>query len=450
MRNPRKNTRLRSLAVLAALLATGCDQPTRGTPPLRPMLHTEVEDPQTVAPPGWEEWTDASVDPHRYPGTDGAVLAVEDDDAFELTTPEGLIYSTYNALTKGETARIHALALDEDGLVSFARVPSNRSEERAEALQEALASLARGFFPESSTDARPDGLASLIQPALLTLGPPRNVDGAIVPSLAEADMVSGSTLRVHILGTSIDFEIQFPRLIKDSDGRWWLSEAPRVSNTWSDFRRPGLDLKPELLLSQHAAFPFDVGNYWHYEVKVLSAGNAANADDVQPTRALGYRDTVADIYNGSSWLVATIRRTFADPARTPQTRYLLVTTRHIYPCTLECYRRRSNLTFLLGYMSRTTPFLIQPATRTQSWREGGRVTSGARAGRERATRVAELQPSEIVVPAGAFAQNVLLRAADGGTGPSFVFVNGVGIVREEQRDAAGIQQANLVQYRIFR
>lgn len=450
MRDPRTLFSTLALsALLGASALVGCDSSPRVEPPLRPLLHTENGDDEPRAPEGWEAWLDTHYDPHAFPSEVFDPNAEDDEQRYDLKTPDGLIYAAYDALSRGDTAALLALSLDEEGLITLARVPNARGAERAENLRLSLRSLVQSFHPESATDARPDGLSGLIQPASLALGPPRYVDGKLAESMDVAEMVSGSLLRVHILGSSIDFDVRVPRLLRDADGRWWIGEPLQVSDTWESFRRPGLALKPELLMAQHAAFPFDVGNYWHYEVKSIPLDGSTRQEDVQPTRALSYRDTVSDVHNGSNWLVVSLRRTFADPARTPETRHLVITARHIYPCTNECWRRRQNLTFLVGYMTRTTPMLIQPAMRTQSWREGGRAAGTGRAG-GRATRVAELSDQTLVVPAGAFSQSVLIRDADGGTGPTIYFSNGVGILREERRQGATLHQANLVQYRIFR
>lgn len=431
-------------------ILVGCDERRPSEPPLRPLLHTENGNTEAVAPPGWEDWLDTSLDPHALPGFVPQEYGRGAEVQYELTSPEGVIYAAFAALTRGDTTTLLSLALDEEGLVTLARVPSARGAERAESLRKSLAEMVRAFHPESATDARPDGLAGLIEPSSLVLGAPRMIDGKIADSLESAQMISSSVLRIHVLNSTIDFDIRIPRLIKDLDGRWWIADAPQVSETWTSFRRPGLDLKPELLMAQHAAFPFDVGNYWHYEVKTVPLAGQVKPEDVQPTRALSYRDTVSDVFNGTNWLVVSLRRTFADPARTPEIRHLIVTPRHVYPCTTECWRRRENLTFLVGYMGRTTPLIIQPALRTQAWREGGRVTGTARSGNQRATRVAELNSEPMVVPAGAFEKSVQIRDADGGSGPTIHFANGVGILREERRDGATLHQANLVQYRIFR
>lgn len=438
---------VRSLALVAAtaVAASACNdsRTPRSEPPLRPLLYTEnhVGLPDL---PGWELWTEPNLDPHAYPG-----IAAERrhqravGDAYDLRSPEGVMRAAYEAATRGDLDRLLALALDEQGLITYARVPIARAPERHEALTRSLEAFMRHFRPDSATDARPDGLSGLIQPTAITLGAPRTTDGAIVEDRDAATMYSANTLRVHVLSSTIDFDLRFPRLLKTDEGDWKIAEAPTVSDTWEAFRRPGLDLKPELLDAEHAPFPFDVGNYWHYEVKLVPLDGTTAADDVAPTRALAYRDTVSEVFHGSVYQVVALRRTFSDPARSPETRQLLVTTRHIYPCSGECYRRRDNLNFLIGYMGRTTPLLVSPSLRSHGWREGGRAGG-------RTTRVAEVSPVPIIVPAGSFNQVVHIRRADGGTGSSVYFTDGIGILREEQRQGAVLQQANLVQYRILR
>lgn len=448
MRNLHRSLRSLAGAVLLSTLATtGCDNNSyrSDNQPLRPLLYTESE--QSLQPfelEGWELWTTPDLDPHAYPG-----IALEQEkrmmsgDAFDHRSPEGLIRAAYVAATRGDLAMLQSLALDEEGLTTIARVPTSRAAARHQALQRSLEEFMRLFRPESATDARPDGLSGLIQPSGIQLGPPRRIDGSIVADVADAEMYSANTMRIHVLSSTIDFDVRFPRLLKDESGEWRLSEAPTVSDTWQSFRRPGLDLKPELLDAEHAPFPFDVGNYWHYELKQLPLDGSESPEEVAPTRALAYRDTVSEIYSGNIYNVVTLRRTFADPARDSEIRHLLVTTRHIYTCSRECYRRRENLSYLLGYMGRSTPLFVFPANRNHAWREGGR-TGG------RSTRIAETSDVPIIVPAGSYGASVHIRHADGGTGASIYFAEGVGVLREEQRHGAQLHQANLVQYRILR
>lgn len=439
------NPRLLASIALAATLAACDPNVAPSEPPLRPLLFTESAPIDEFNADGWELWTTPGLDPHAYPGVAATQRqAALDGDAFDLRSPEGTIRTAFAAATRGDTAQLHRLALDAEGLVAIARVPPSSAVERAENLQRALDDFTRLFRPDSATDARPDGLSGLIQPTNIQIGAPRTVDGALVRDADDAEMHSANLMRVHILSSTIDFDVRFPRLLKDANGEWKLSDAPSVSDTWLDFRRPGLDLKPELMAGEHAPLPFDVGNFWHYELRLLPL-NATEEADIAPTRALAYRDTVSEIFQGQGGIlqVVTLRRTFADPARNAETRNLLVTARHIYPCTNECYRRRENLSFLLGYMGRTTPLFVFPANRDQSWREGGRA-------RGRALRVAELMPEVVTVPAGSFRDTVHIRHADGGTGASIYFAEGVGILREETRQGGHVHQANLIQYRILR
>lgn len=437
----------RRLVLLAAfaVAAPACNlgKRPREEPPLRPLLYTENDAPAPDLP-GWELWTEPGLDPHAYPGiaTEGRTTRASGDD-YDRTSPEGVMRAAYDAATQGDLDSLLALALDAEGLVTYARVPIAKADERKEALTRSLEAFMKHFRPDSATDARPDGLSGLIQPTALTLGPPRTIQGAIVENRDDATMYSANTLRIHVLGSTIDFDVRFPRLLKTEEGDWKIAEAPTVSDTWEAFRRPGLDLKAELLDAEHAPFPFDVGNYWHYEVKRVPLDGSTTADDTAPTRALAYRDTVSEVFQGTVHHVVTLRRTFSDPARSPETRQLLVTTRHIYPCSGECYRRRDNLSFLMGYMGRTTPLMVAPSMRNHGWREGGRPGG-------RTTRVAEISPVQIIVPAGSFANVVHIRQADGGTGASVYFTDGIGILREELRQGAELQQANLVQYRILR
>src|SRR5690625_1738846 len=441
---------LRRIAPLPLLLwmsTTSCDgrhEPS-SEPPLRPLLYTEAGNvDEGFEREGWEAWTTVGVDPHTFPSsvTKPAYEPLE-EDGFDLHSPEGLIRTAYFAATHGDLEALQSLTLTEEGLQSIARVPPSRVEQRYASLQKDMQNFMQSFRPDSPTDARPDGLSGLVQPTAIELGLPRRIDGSLVATAAEAEMYSSNRLRIHVLGSSIDFDIHFPRILKDADDQWKFSEGPVVSDIWHNVRRPGLDLKPALLKGEHAPFPFDVGNYWHYEMKRIPLDGSISADEISPTRSLAYRDTVSDVYNGNIFQIVTLRRTFADPARTPQTRRLLVTARHIYTCSPMCHQRRNNLRYLLDYMSRTTPLFVFPANRTLNWREGGREGG-------RTTRMAERSQESIIVPAGSFKNSIRIHPTARGETEVIYFEEGIGILREEHRDGETLEQANLVQYRILR
>lgn len=424
-----------------------CDNAPRQAPdpPLRPLLYTEGSDQEDILDmEGWEIWTHPEVDPHAYPSSvPRAPATTPSEEAFDLRSPEGLIRSAYYAATHGDLETLEGLILKKDELRSVARIPQSQTEARHRSLQNSMQNFMLSFRPESATDARADNLSGLIQPTAIELGAPRRIDGSVVSSVEEAEMYSSNRLRIHVLNSSIDFDVRFPRILKDEEGLWKFSEGPVVDNTWHNFRRPGLDLKPALLQGEHAPFPFDVGNYWHYELKRIPLNAQEDAEEIPPTRSLAYRDTVSDVHNGNIFQVVTLRRTFADPARTPQSRRLLVTPRHIYPCTQMCYSRRNNLRFLLQYMSRTTPTFVFPATQTLSWRQGGHRDG-------RTTRMADRSEEAIVVPAGSFNNSVRITATTGAGSQVVYFQEGIGVLREEHRDGDTVEQANLVQYRILR
>lgn len=437
-----------ALPVLAMSIgAPACDNGPQQSPdpPLRPLLYTEGDrEGDAFNLDGWEIWTTPGLDPHAYPSSvTRAAATTPSEEAFDLRSPEGLIRTAYYAATHGDLQTLQELTLSKDELRSVARIPQSRTDERSTALQESMRTLMLSFRPESATDARADNLSGLIQPTAIELGAPRRIDGSLVSSPDDAEMFSSNRLRIHVLDSSIDFDVRFPRILKDEAGLWKFSEGPAVDSTWNNFRRPGLDLKPALLQGEHAPFPFDVGNYWHYELKRIPHGAHEDSEEIPPTRSLAYRDTVSDVHNGNIFQVVTLRRTFADPARSPQSRRLLVTPRHIYQCTPMCFSRRNNLRFLLQYMSRTTPSFVFPASQALSWREGGHQDG-------RTTRMAERSEEVLVVPAGSFNNSLRITPTTGAGSQVVYFQEGIGVLREEHRDGDILEQANLVQYRILR
>src|SRR5690625_7530254 len=100
--------------------------------------------------------------------------------------------------------------------------------------------------PYSPADQRPYGLSGLVQPTAIELGLPRRIDGSLVATADEAEMYSSNRLRIHVLGSSIDFDIHFPRILKDADDQWKFSVGPVVSDIWHNVLRTGLCLLPAL------------------------------------------------------------------------------------------------------------------------------------------------------------------------------------------------------------
>lgn len=436
----------RWLGFLLLLFTAGCqDRPSRPSEfPLRPLLYTNT-DASTQAPDldGWNMWTSGE-DPTIFPIEDANEPTL-DANRTELTLhdPTDLIRSAYIASAHGNPTKLQALIMSADDLQHIARMSAQSAETRYGHLQAGMTIFYEQFHSSSLTDARPDGLAGLIQPTHIQLGLPRLIDGSLTRDESQAEMYATNTLSMHILGTNIDFDVQFPRIIRDSAGEWKFAESPRVSPTWENFRRPGLALNPVLLNAEHAPFPFDVGNYWHYELKRIPRTGDVSSDDIEPTRSLGYRDTVQRVYDATLYQIVTMRRTFADPARSPETRNLLVTARHIYACNNTCYQNRANLNVLLNYMSAETPRFVFEHHESNNWGKGGRHSVQPQRSQAREEDV-------ITVPAGSFSKAMHVFPTANPDGESIYFQKRIGILREEHIHGDVIEQSNLVQYRILR
>lgn len=438
--------------------------------PLRPLLYTQGGDTDNEGIPGYEPWQDESLDPIAWPPVaraDGMNARGMAQQRFDISTPEGTIRAAFSAATRGDEDALRTLMLGAEGLEEFAQYSPAGAQRRAQELEAGIQDFIRAFRDASPADRRDEGLSSILQSADILIGAPRLVTGEIVDDRAQATMHSTNALRVHILGTNIDFDVRFPRLIRGPEANWYIAEPPSVSATWERFRTPGLDLKPELLRSENTPIPFEVGNYWQFEVSRLETAPAPRAVDAEspgeerteedadaarsqdnlqpwrPQRDLAFRDTVSDVHDGGNYLVVSIRRTYTDRRRTPETTHLLVTPRHIYPCNRACFRDRSNITNLLNYMNDTVPLWVFPLRDERVWGPGG-VDGRASA------RTTTAEGGGIDVPAGNYAPAWTSRELRAQGIDRVTISPGVGPVRILRSQAEGIFDARLSDYRILR
>lgn len=459
---------LLSLCFLACF--AGCQGGDEATePPLRPLLYTQGNEAEEQVIPGYEPWQNEGFDPIAWPpllSEGNAEASFEEQQHFDISTPEGTIRAAFSAATRGDEDTLRSLMLGPEELEEFAQYSPAGAQRRAQELEAGTREFIRAFRDASPADRRDEGLSSILQSADILVGAPRLVTGEIVDERAQATMHSTNALRVHILGTNIDFDVRFPRLIRGPEGNWYIAEPPSVSATWERFRTPGLDLKPELLRSENTPIPFEVGNYWQFEVGRLNTAPAQHIEDGEgsteqepgaaeadpqedaierwsPQRDLAFRDTISDVHDGGNYLVVSIRRTYADRRRTPETEHLLVTPRHIYPCSRTCFRDRSNITNLLNYMNDTVPLWVFPLRDERVWGPGG-VDGRASA------RTTTAEREGIEVPAGNYAPAWTSRELRAQGIDRVTISPGIGPVRILRSQPEGIFDARLSDYRILR
>ena len=433
-------------ALMFSMILGACGNETAspsGPPPLRPLLHTEGTPVQESSIEGYEEWTRFDQDPVAWVSDRveaSTRFARRDLSAWLRETPEGTIVHAFAAMVQGERRAWDEFLFEAPTLATTARMGESTANARAEVIRAGFAAAAQSFSAPSPTDARTDGLLSILQPTQVTLGPPRLIDGAIVQNPDEAVMYNTNTLLIHIVGTNIDFEVRFPTLLRDPEGVWRIGAPPSVGDTWNTIHELGLDLKPELMNVEHAPLPLVVGNYWHYDVGELVPGEP---DSWVPDRLLSFRDSVARIDDRGLYRLVTLRRTWADEARPAAERTWLVTPRQVYLCDSSCRSRAGDLSWLLGYTRRQVPLYRFPLADGQAWGALGRTGGQVR-------RRTDERTDPVTVRAGHFPNAVRVRSGGSSADEYTAVVPGVGIVELTEGSGAGLVLGRLRDYRILR
>lgn len=440
------------LGLLASLLlGMACTPDHRPVePPLRPLLYTEApardDDAADEAPAPFEDRVEAEpVDPVAWPTRFSSVPAepaLGDLTLVQATTPDRLMLDVFYALVATDAGRLFEHAFSAEELVRSARMGAEAAEEAAAELATELRELHQLFATGSASQRREGGWSELLEPGQIVVGRPRDINGQALDEAERnaAVMHWGSEMVVHVRDTNIDFVLRFPNVIRGTDGLWRLRRPPRMDDRFSTWRSAGFDLKEAMMRNEHAAYPVDVGNYWHYRTRRPAATDGASA--IGALTNLGYRDEVTSVEDHVGYRVARLRRTYDDPTITSERHALLLTALRVYDCNRECVRRRADASWILDYAHRTTPELVFPLTLGSGWGSGGR---------DRTSNVHRVQTEFEVadVPSGRYDDAyAIVTSTSQGTRSRYV-VPGVGVVLTRTARATHTDLEELTEVRIL-
>lgn len=434
----------RNFLTIALTLLAACRPPERQPePPLRPLLYTEAPEGTPGVPAGYEALADRTFDPTAWPTAYSSVSPSElgpELTLMQATTPDRLMLDVFYALLDGDLARLERHVFRPEALSAAARMGEEAAEEATEATRAALRDLVNAFTSGSPSQLREGGLRELLEPGQIVVGRPRNIDGA---QTADEDAVMhwGSELVVHVRGTNIDFALRFPNLLLGPDGLWHLRRAPTVDDRFGTWRAAGFDLKPAMMQNEHAPYPVDVGNYWHYRTRRPGVGGEG-ASEYGVLTNRGFRDEVTSVEEYVGYRVARIRRVYDNPSLTSERDALLLTPLRVYDCDRECVRRRDDASWVLDYAHRTTPLLVFPLQRGEGWGAGGRAQTSNR------FRVGA-DPEVADVPSGRYPDAyAIVSSTPRGRSTRYV-IPGVGVVLHRLESTTETHLEELTEFRIL-
>ena len=437
--------------VALLLLVTGCaPEPRSSEPPLRPLLYTEAPAQRgTADEPGTAPLDDTaqptSLDPVAWPTRFSSIPAdpsLGDLALVQATTPDRLMLDVFYALVAVDDERLLGHAFTAEELRRTARMGGDAAEEAAAELRADLNALHALFADGSASQRREGGWAELLEPGQIVVGRPRDIDGQALNERDHGDglMHWGSEMVVHVRDTNIDFVLRFPNVIRGTDGLWRLRRAPRMDDRFATWRSAGFDLKEAMMRNEHAPYPVDVGNYWHYRTRRPAAGG--DESTIGALTNFGYRDEVVSVEDHVGYRVARLRRTYDDPTITSERHAILLTALRVYDCDRECVRRRDDASWIVDYAHRTTPELVFPLMLGSGWGAGGR---------ERPSNVHRVQMEYAVadVPSGRYDDAfAIVTSTSQGTRTRFV-VPGVGVVLTQTARATHTDLEELTEVRIL-
>jgi hypothetical protein len=433
-----------SSACAAAFAGIGaCDAPPAVEPPLRPLLYTEVASRGEGTLEGMDEWTDPAVDPVAWPTESATQSATAYSVAIDELpeTPEAAMLAFLDALLSQRSERLRELRFDTEHYRVAAHASSSAAARDVEEMDQGIAELMAAFEPGPLSQARRGGLVELLEPGQLTVGRGRNINGSATRATEEPVMHWGNELSILLRNTNVEFVLRFPRLLVDADGIWRPAGVPTIDSRFHAWRGLGMDLKPEMLSDEHAAFPLSVGNYWHYRYQG-AAEAAPGATDGRRAAADGYRDEVTEIEDHNAYRVVRFRRLFDDPNRPSQTFSWLMTPKRLYLCSRECQRNASNTQWIITYAGSQIPMFVFPLNDASGWGVGGFDSEDNvwRTGQERA---------DVNVPAGNFATAFELMRSVAGGRQLLYFVPGIGVVLRRNNVGLRTEDEELIDYRIM-
>lgn len=363
-------SRLLPITLLALSACTG-EPRAKATPPLQPLIYTELPNLTPEA---------ASVRERRLMRSllEGASSQGSSWGRLKRRTlpatrdAESLGRSLFDALVSRDEALWEHAFVDPE---HYSKMVHVRLEEARRFVDELLGKVQPTWNLleiEHASQSPEGGLRSLLTYQGLELGQGRTVQGKLAKKHERVEQHWGNVLRVG--WRDVVFEIHVPKILRitNQDGSTTLSVASalRVDPKLQTFIAAGLHLKPELLRSREYPYPMAVGNFWRYR---RTQPNKIVASDPLLDPVTQTPDTsevlleVLSVERYESMRLIKLRREYNDQELTKQERHWLLTPRRVYACRRECVRKISDWSWLLTHLQTQTPLFQWPLEPGDAW-----------------------------------------------------------------------------------
>src|SRR5690606_26570311 len=122
-------------------------------------------------------------------------------------------------------------------------------------------------LPSEPSEEPVGGLSARLKLIEFKVGKGRDLAGKLAkPGAGEVVQHWGNDLRLAVRDTNKTFVLRVPKIVKTVNG-WKVAAPLELDSTLQIYLESGMHLKPELLTSEHYAYPLEVGNYWKYRIK---------------------------------------------------------------------------------------------------------------------------------------------------------------------------------------
>lgn len=397
----------------------GCEREMSGhEPPLRPLIYTELPpnevEVEKVAPP--------------------EVINV---------APEDLGYTLFHALIDHDRKAYESMFISGSELSSLIRMSEDKATEQAANIVKKSESLWTLFSPVIAAEEPIGGLSTRLRLVEFKLGKGRNLAGKIAsPDHDELIQHWGNELRIELVDTPKFFTIRVPKIVKTEHG-WRIAQPVEIDKTLAIFLQAGMHLKMDLLTSEHYPMPLEVGNFWKYRVEKTLEDNVTVIPEDHETTVT---DMITEIVKREGfWIVSFERTQSAAEDQDPEVTHSswIATPRMILPCLRDCRANVDNISYILGYIMRQTPFFVFPLESVRSWNTAGQRTGYARY----EVRMRHSEP--ITVPGGSFSGVYEIYGSINEGQENRYFMPGTGVIMRTVRTGTGTRREMLIKYRLI-
>ena len=408
---------------LGSLVLCACERHMSGNdPPMRPLIYTEL-------PPS------AQAEEEEIP------------PVMINIAPEDLGYALFHAFVDHDRDAYESMFISGEELSTLIHMPLEGATKQAAEIVNKSEVLWTLFAPTLEAEEPIGGLSTRLRLAEFRLGKGRNLAGKLAtPELDDLIQHWGNELRIELIDSSKTFTIRIPKIVKTPQG-WRIAAAIEMDKTLQLFLETGMHLKTDLITSEHYPMPLEVGNFWKY--KITKTLTTLPTDPLVESADPTVTDMITDIYHRQGYWIVFFERTTVDPqvqdAEGPDiSRFAwFVTPRMIFPCMRDCQNNADNISYLLGYLMRQTPYFVFPIEVGQKWSTSGQPSNYFK------YEVRALHQEQVVVPGGAFSGTYEIFGSIEEGRESRYFVPGTGIIMRTVRSGAGQRTETLIKHRLI-